>query len=391
MHFFFKTLVQWRGFLIKSALIAAAAMAGISFLLPKWYTAKTSVFPPETNTGVPMYAEVLQSLSLPIMGPMASGIAPETIYIDMLRSRRIAERLIAEFRFHERYHNDRIEEVIKAFHSHTGFTLLENGLLIVTFEDRNPDDAAKILNRMIELLDDLNRELNVTRASRTRAFIEEQLVEREKMLAEAEDALNAFQEENRALDLDQQLQVTLDIVSSLTARAISLETELKILGYYASKTSEEYLRLEREYQEVVKALGQLKVHEDDSDDDMLRSFIPSLDDVPLLALEMVRLKRKVEIESTVYTMLVQEYEKARFEEARDMSTLQVLDPAQPPSLRSRPRRKLLVLLGMMVGLAWGAMIALVVSTWRENRERSAVIQDVLGPLVSDFRRILRRR
>ena len=391
MHFFFKTLVKWRGFIVKSSITVAAVTAVISFLLPQWFTASTSIFPPETNTGVPMYSEILQNLSLPLLGPMASGIAPETVYIDMLKSRRIGEKLVAEFRLFERYKVERMEQALEHLHSHAGFTLLENGLLIITFEDRDPKLAANLLNRMVELLDELNRELNITRASRMRVFIESQLKEREAYLSAAEDSLNKFQEEHKALDLEKQLEVTMYIVSSLTTRAISLRTELDILSYYTSKTSEEYVRLKREYEEVVEELGKLKVNDIGNDEDIIRSFIPALNEIPALSLELLRFKRRVEIESSVYAMLIQEYEKARFEEARDMSTLQVLDAAQPPSLRSRPKRKLLVLAGFLLGLAWSAMIALIVTVWRENRERSAVVQDVLGPLASDFRRFLRRR
>jgi uncharacterized protein involved in exopolysaccharide biosynthesis len=338
-----------------------------------------------------MYAEMLQNLSLPMLGPMASGIAPETVFIDMLKSRRIGEKLIAEFDLMERYRVDLIEDALTAIHRHSGFTLLENGLLRVTFEDRDPHMAATILNRMIEMLDELNRELDITRASRMSSFIETQLKKREVTLAAAEDSLNAFQERNQALDIEQQLLVTLELVSALTSDAIALETELEIMEHYTSKTSEEYVRKRLQYDEVVERLASLKVDDEEHPDDMLRSYIPSLDDIPSLALEMLRLKRKVEIESTVYAMLIQEYEKSRMDEARDMSTLQVLDAAEPPNLRSRPRRKLLVLLGGMLGFAWSSMIALIGAAWHENRERSAVIQDVLYPLVSDFRRIFRRR
>jgi len=390
MHFFFSTLVTRRKFIILSAIATAVVLGIVSFVLPQWFTASTTVFPPETSTGMPMYAEMLQNLSLPLLGPMTSGIAPETVYIDMLKSRRIGEKLIAEFNLMERYKVDIIEDAIAALHSHSGYTLLENGLLQVTFEDRDPEVAATMLNRMVGMLDELNRELNITRASRMRAFIEMQLTERETRLAAAEDSLTAFQERHQALDIEQQLLVSLELVSSLTAEAIAIETELEIMEHYTSKTSEEYLRKQREYDEVLERLASLKVDDVEDNDDMLRSYIPSLDDVPKLALAMLRLKRRVEIESTVYAMLIQEYEKARLEEARDMSTLQVLDAAHPPSLRSRPQRKLLVLLGGMLGLAWGSMIALIGASWRANRESSAIIQDVLAPLVADFRRLFRR-
>lgn len=391
MLFFFGTLIRWRRFVLTAGVAGAVIMAAVSFILPKWYTVSTSIFPPETKAGVPLYAELVQNLSLPLLGPMASGAAPETIYIEMLKSRRIGEAVIDEFGYHEIYDQSLIEEALDELHKHTGYDLLDNGLLTVTFEDRDPERAATVANRMIELLDEFNRDLNITRASRTREFIGEQLEKRREDLATAEMALKTFQEENQALELDRQLESAMEIVTSLTAQAIALESELEILGHYAAKSSDEYTRTRMEYEQVLEQLKRLKEHAGEGDRDLIRSFLPALADIPDLALQMVRLKRDVEIEQTVVTMLITEYEKSRIEEARDTPTVQVLDAAAIPNKRSRPQRKLLAILGLVVGLGWASLVALFVQTWRDDQDRSSTVRKVLEPLASDFSRLLRRR
>jgi len=391
MQFFLKTIVAWRKFIIVAALGTAAVTAAVSLILPKWYTASTSVFPPETSSGVPMYTELIQSLSLPLLSGLGAGAAPETIYIDMLRSRRIGEQLLEEFGLTKVYKAGRIEEALRVLHSHTGYTLLDNGLLVITFEDRDRERAAAVANRMVQLLDALNRELNIRRASRTREFIESQMEIREKQVVEAENALRRFQEEHHALELDEQLRTAMEIVGTLTAQAIALEAELEILSQYTAKSSEEYVRKRREYDEIVRQLAKLKVRGAEDDEDLVRAFIPTLSEVPELAVELMRLRRRVDIESTVYTMLVKEFEKARIEEARDTPTVQVLDAAQPPSLRSRPQRKLLVMAGGLLGLAWSTLLALFVATWRDGEGRSGTLREVLAPVAGDIARLLRRR
>jgi len=394
MLFFFSTLVRRRAFIIQGTLIFAILTAAISFVLPRWYTASTSIFPPESQSSLSMYAGLISGISLPFAGNLASGVAPETININMLKSRRVGEKLVSEFDLQHRYKTGTMEKTLDALHSHMGFTLLENGLLVVTLEDKNPEVAAHMLNRAVELLDDLNREINVTRASRMRVFLEKQVKQRKADLSAAEDSFNVFQKKNQALEMDEQLRSALDIVGSLTADAISLENELDVLGQYASKSSDEYVSKKRQYDEVVAQLRRLKMGGPDgkkrNDADMVRAFVPALADVPDLALEFMRHKRDVKIESTVYAMLVKEYEKARMDEARDVSTVQVLDPAEVPAVRSRPRRKLLVIAGALAGFAWSAMIALILAAWNDNRDRSPVIRDVLGPLIGDFSRLLRR-
>lgn len=390
MLFFFQTLIAWRKFILASALVSGVIMGAVSFVLPKWYTAKTSIFPPEPTVAMPMYAEVVQQLSAPLLGPVASGAAPETIYIEMLKSRTVGEKVIAEFDLMDHYGARRMEDCLGELHSHLGFTLLENGLLVVTFEDGDPVRAAAIANRMVELIDQTTRDLKISRAGRTREFIERQLNERQLLLAQAETDLKTFQQAHNAVDLDEQLRSAMDIVTSLSARAIALETEMHIMSNYTSKTSEEYLRKQAEYKEVVGQLGKLKTTGKDGDDDLVRSFIPALSDVPDVALQYIRLKRAVEVQTTVYTMLVSEYEKARIEEARDTPTVQVLDTASPPELRSRPKRKLLVLVGLLLGLGWSSLAALFTTAWRENRGNVVVLRQLIAPMANDVARVRHR-
>jgi uncharacterized protein involved in exopolysaccharide biosynthesis len=391
MYFFFKTIVAWRRFIIIATFVTAGIVAVISLLLPKWYTATASIFPPDQGGGMPMYSEIIQSLQMPLLGQLGTGARPETIYIDMMKSRFIGERVIAEFDLNQLYDVDYVEDALYELHSHTSFTLMENGLITVRFEARDPRRAADIANRYISLLDEFNRQLNTTRASKTREFIEQQLAKRERTLAEAELALKDFQESNQALHMDEQLRAALTIVSNLTAEAIALETELNILKNYTSVNSEEYQQKELEYDQVLQQLTRLKLSTDQDEEDLLRSYIPTLEDVPELALQMLRLQRNVGIENTVYTMLVKEYEKSRIEEARDTPTVQIMDVASAPSLRSRPRRKMLVIVGTMAGLGWSVFLAVLITAWRENRGRSKIIDDVFAPIIADLSRLRHRR
>ncbi|HEX6791312.1 MAG TPA: GNVR domain-containing protein [Candidatus Krumholzibacteria bacterium] len=389
MLFFFRTLIQWRKFIVLSGLVGAVLTAVLAFILPSWYTATTTIFPPETPTTMMPFAGLMQQFSAPMFGPL--GVAPGTIYIEMLKSRTVCEKIIEEFDLMKRYKAARIEEAIDALHSHLGFTLLDNGLLIMTVEDKDPQRAADMANRMVALLDETTRTIKETRAGRTREFVERQLKEREHMLAHAEDSLKVFQQLHNAVNLDEQLKSAMDIVTTLTSRAMSLEVEMGYMKNWVSANSEEYQRKQAEYNEVMGQLRKLKANGNPSDKDLLRSFIPTLRDVPDVALQYLRLRREVEIQNTVYTMLTNEYEKARIEEARDTPVVQVLDTAEKPNLRSRPKRKIFTIVGGLLGVGWGAMTALVRTAWRERAEHTNVVRDLTQPLAADIQRIRRRR
>ena len=390
MQFLFRTLVEWRRFILGAGLVAAILMVIISLLLPQWFTASTTIFPPETSPGLSMYTQLIENVSAPLLGQLGAGTAPETIYIDMLKSRAVTDRIIEEFDLQKVYDAYPIELAREKFQSHCGYTLLVNGLIVSTYEDRDPERAAAIANRMVEILDELNTNMKMSRAARTREFIGGQLGARQDELASAEAAYRDFQQSHKALQLDEQLASAMDIIASLTGKAISLETQLEIMSEYTSSSSEEYVRKKTEYEQVVAQLQRLK-RGGGADEDMVRAYIPALEEVPQLALEMLRLKRDVEIQSTVYTMLVKEYEKARIEEARDTPTVQVLDYASVPNLRSRPKRKMLVILGAVVGAGWAGVLALFVTAWRRGGERTRVWREIFEPVSADLSRVFRRR
>jgi tyrosine-protein kinase Etk/Wzc len=389
--FILKTLVERRKFILLATLLTTVLVAILSFALPQWYTAKTTIFPAEPEAGLSMYTEMLQTLQVPLLGPMGSGARPETIYIDMMKSRHIGAQLIEEFDLFNVYGVGLIEDALAEVNSHTGYTLLENGLVVVNFEDRDPDRAAAIANRYIELLDEFNREIAISRASKTRTFIEGQLEERRTLLARAETDLNEFQETNQALELEEQLRSAMIIVTNLTADAIALETELQIMEHYSAPSSDEFQRKKREYDEVLEQLKKLKLSADQEDEDLLHAYLPTLEEIPFLALQMLRLKRKVEVETTIYLMLLKEYEKSRIEEARDTPTVQVMDRASVPNLRSRPKRKILIVVGAVAGFGWSALLALVVGAWREKRDRSGAVADILRPVQTDLSNLFRRK
>jgi uncharacterized protein involved in exopolysaccharide biosynthesis len=331
----------------------------------------------------------MQQLSSPLLGAVGTGAGAGTIYIEMLKSRTVCEKVIEEFDLMKRYKATRIEEAIDGLHSHLGFTLLDNGLLIMTLEDRDPQRAADMANRMVELLDETTRRIKETRAGRTKDFVQRQLTEREHMLAAAEDSLKRFQQVHNAVDLDEQLSSAMDIVTSLSSRAIALETELQIMEHYTSRSSEEYQRKKTEYEEVVGQLRKLKAN-NKADNDLVRSFIPTLQDVPELALQYIRLRRDVEVQNTVYTMLTNEYEKARIEEARDTPVVQVLDHAAKPNLRSRPKRKILTIVGGLLGLGWASAVALFRTAWRDNLSHANTVRELTDPVAHDLSRFRRR-
>ena len=68
------------------------------------------------------------------------------------------------------------------------------------------------------------------------------------------------------------------------------------------------------------------------------------------------LYRQNQIDEAVYELLTKEYEIAKVEEARDLPTAEILDPAAVPEKKSSPHRSYIMLGGMLftflLGVGW---------------------------------------
>ena len=78
------------------------------------------------------------------------------------------------------------------------------------------------------------------------------------------------------------------------------------------------------------------------------NLFPVLAEIPELGVELIRLKREVEIQNTLFVFLTQQYEEAKIKESKDTPTVQILDYPKIPNLKSGPKRVITVLICLFI-------------------------------------------
>lgn len=68
------------------------------------------------------------------------------------------------------------------------------------------------------------------------------------------------------------------------------------------------------------------------------------------SVEYMRLSREANITGQVYTSLVQNYEQTRIQEAKDSMDIQIIDAADLPNAPVKPNKKLIVVIGFVLGI-----------------------------------------
>jgi uncharacterized protein involved in exopolysaccharide biosynthesis len=330
------TLFRQRArFIVMNVAIVTVVALIVSLLLPKWYSAKAVLLPP---------TEEESSLSLSQFLPRALGGvklpgAPtlSDVFISILKSRSVGDRLITRFDLVRRYKLPDTEKALKELTSHTKLALGDEGTISISVEDHDPKTAAAMANAYVEELDNFNRLTRTSSARRTREFIQERLGIVGRDLAAAENALSSYQQQKNLALLSPEARGQAEIGANIMAQKLALEVKLNVLRQSLVESSEEVRRVKEELSAVERQLGTL----------------------PQAGVATMRLWRDLKTQEQLYELLTGQLEEARIRETRDTPTVQVLDPAIPPLHKSRPKRSVVVILGFVIGFM-GSSAALLV-------------------------------
>ena len=109
---------------------------------------------------------------------------------------------------------------------------------------------------------------------------------------------------------------------------------------------------------------------------------PPLQRLPDLMHEYAALTLEMQVREQILAFLDAKLEEAKYGEARNTPTLQVLDLATPPHTRSFPRRGILTVAGAGTALVLLTLLAFVLEAWQKG---SAAQQDRLAAIRGEWR------
>ena len=318
----------------------------VSFILRPVYRAETKILPP-SQSPAGAFAQTLSG-AFNIPGFLAQGLGVKSqmeLYIEMLKSRSVLDRIIDRFdlmkRKKKKYPEDARKSLLKIV---TIEGEKNSGLVTVKVDDRDPKRAAEMANAFIEELKRIAGGLAITEAAQRRLFFEEQLKDVKASLSKAEEDIRGFQESTGALQVDAQARAVIGGIATFRAQIAAKEVQLKVLRSYATPQNPDVQKIEEELQGLKEELGRQESSARKGHDPMMpTSRIPSV------GMEYLRKFREVKYNETLFELLSKQYEIARLEEARDAVVIQVIDPAVPPRKKYKPKRMLITLGAMAAG------------------------------------------
>lgn len=339
-------LVKRKKMIMGVCIVVALLTCAVSLLIPNRYIATARILPPQDDkSGLATSLGGLGGVAS-LAGISLGGGAAEQ-YIGMLQSRTIADAIIDRFHLMDVYEQEYRLKAYKELSNHVDISLGEDdGIISIAVEDEDPHRAADMANAYVEQLKELNVSLNFANAGRERLFLEDRLKKVKTDLQQAEDNLQKFQEANKTVRIDEQVAAIIGNIAELKGKLASKEVELGVLLSYQTEQNPQVRSVRESIEQLQKQIKQMETSPDGqkvSDDIFIATS-----QMPELGVQYARLLRDFKIQETLFQLLIQQYELAKINEAKNTSTLQTLDEAVAPDYKSKPKRSLIVILATFV-------------------------------------------
>ena len=350
-----------RRFLLRAGVYALLASALLSILIPVQYQTVTRLMPPDSPSGLGMGLlsamtgraglEGLGGIAGDVLGMKTSG----ALFVGVIQSQTVQDRLIGEFNLMRVYHAAKIEDARRELAAHTDVSEdRKSGIIAINVTDHDPKRAAAMAQSYVDELDRLVAQVGTSSARRERIFLEERLKAVKADLDNSAKNFSEFASKNTAIDIPAQGKAMVDAAARLQGELIVAQSELEGLKQIYTDENVRVRSAKARMDELQKKLNEIGGAGTAGAEKSDSSLYPSIRKLPILGVTYADLYRQTKIQETVFELLTEQYEMAKVQEAKEIPSVKVLDAAVVPTKKSFPPRTLITALGAFLGFALAA-------------------------------------
>ncbi|MBD3392385.1 MAG: hypothetical protein GF418_09970 [Chitinivibrionales bacterium] len=316
----------------------------ISLLLTKYYKSEV-VFIPQGPGGGTLSAFLPINFSGDFL---ATANLSKRQYVTLLGSRELREKIIDKFDLVRVYKNDKLPNPIDKTLKDMKRTLKteveeEGGLgvtnvlsVTITAVDKDPGRASEMANYAFDLLEDKVAELNRVESDEQIRYLEEQIANCDRWLAEAREQKKRFQLENHAYHVPEQIKMVLQAIGQQKAQMLALESQREYLRKAHSADYDGIKAIDSKIAAYEEEIAQMETGERK---DVFLGLVQSLD----LSEEYIDMLKEVETYLQLRFLLRAQLEQSRVKREKDYTGIYVVDRARPAEYKFKPKRAAVVL------------------------------------------------
>ncbi|WP_320735919.1 polysaccharide biosynthesis tyrosine autokinase [Enterobacter sp. 237C8] len=247
----------------------------------------------------------------------------------------------------------------------------QSGMIALTLMGEDPARIATVLNTITENFLSQNIARQEAKDSRSLTFLQEQLPKISRELDESEARLNAYREQRDSVDLSLEAKSVLDQV-------VNVENQLNELTFREAEVSQLFKKDHPTYRALREKKQTLE-----RERARLNNRVSSM---PSTQQEILRLSRDVESGRTIYLQLLTRQQELSISRSSAIGNVRIIDPAMTQPEPIKPRKALIIVLGMLIGLMLSAGTVLVRSAFRQGITSSEQLEAQGIPLLATLPR-----
>ena len=377
LRFAAKVRIIWseRTFLFRISALGLILGLLIAFLIPASYTSTTQLMPPgNQGASISQATKSLRSMGISQLATDMLGLKSNSdVFVGILNSRTVRDKIIDQFDLKHIYGTDRMDKVRRALARRVSISVdRKSDMITISVSDHSPQRAAAIANAYVDDLNHLVAELSTSSARRERIFLEGFLLQVKQDLEDAEKDFSQFASKNSTIDINEQGKALVGAAANLQGQLIVAQSELGALRRVYTDANVRVRMAQARIEELQSQLRKLAGKDQASavgPSTQASELYPSIRKLPVLGVTYADLYRRVKVQETVYEILTQEYNLAKVQEASDIPTVKVLDPADIPDDKSFPPRMLISMSSVLLAFAAGIAIVLGSKSWNDRDPR----------------------
>ncbi|HEY8098005.1 MAG TPA: polysaccharide biosynthesis tyrosine autokinase [Methylobacter sp.] len=239
----------------------------------------------------------------------------------------------------------------------------DTDILSVELKGREPEQLAKSVNDIANIYVNATVNWESAEASQKLGFLESQLPVVKERLEKAEQGLSAYRQEHGAVDISAEAEILLKQASEMETLNIQLK----------QKYEEQNQRLEAAHPDMIATKAQIK-----RIDQKLANLDKRIKDLPRTQQNVVSLSRDVQVNTELYTSLLNSAQEQRIAAAGSLGNSRIVDFAVTPEKPYWPKPSLLLAIATLLGLSAGSALVFMRHSLQRHDNYPALLEYQVG-------------
>ncbi|MFO7606934.1 MAG: polysaccharide biosynthesis tyrosine autokinase [Desulfurivibrionaceae bacterium] len=239
----------------------------------------------------------------------------------------------------------------------------QTGIIEISLESPEPEKLTRILQSIATSYLRQDIEKRSAEAEKTLEFLNRQLPSLKADLDAAETRLKAYKSEKGSIDLSLETQSILEANAEVEKQLSELKLQQATLAEKFTASHPAMVTLRQQQQQLEAKLDELN---------------GQIREMPVEILEAVRLQRDVKVANELYILLLNKAQEMKVVKAGTTGNVRIIDPPVLPGRAAKPNKKMVLVLGFLLGLMGGIAAVFIRQSFRTGVEDPNQVEAALG-------------